>query len=682
MRRYRVPPCGSWSSRTTRRSAACSSVGCRRRASTSTSAATDRPGSGRALEGGHAAIVLDLLLGGLSGYRVCEKLRAEGITTPILVLTAKSGEYDQIDLLDAGADDFLTKPASIALITARLRALIRADGDDVHQPGRAGRAALRPGDALVHGRRHRRGPHEPRGPAAPPPAAGQRRVASRVRSCSTTCGGRESGTDGSIVDIYLRKLRAKLEPGRGGERARPRLSDHREVSADRRRWRPLSGVRGRVVLTVLVVTACLYSLLGTIGFLLHRRRRPQLDPGPGHRGRRPARGRAAGRDRGGQPVHARRGRGDRGRQPAPPPSLPSGDVKVTRTITIGSQTYLLVGHASQAPLTDSLRSLYRGLWIGVPLAVLVTALHRRAGDPPGAPTGVRHHRPGGLHRRPRRVDPGAGAGHRRRDRAPRPDRQRDARSHRRRPAGPAPVHVRRRPRAAHAADGPARRDRAGPPLVRDRRSQLLARLDDLAHRLAQRVDDLVLLSTLDEQPPLDRQPIDLRRDRSCRGRDHVRRRCRDGHHRRRSTRRRRSSTSGWSPGRCATSQPTPAATPATDRPGRGRRQRRTGSGSTSTTTGPACRRRPRGRRAAVRPARRGPQRRWRRRRPRSRHRRRPWPRPTAATSWSATPTSVVRASRSGCRRPEPGRQRSRESWAMPTGWRAGPARRCPAPVEA
>jgi two-component system OmpR family response regulator len=77
------------------------------------------------LEGGHAAIVLDLLLPGMSGYKVCEMVRAEGVTTPILVLTAKSGKYDQIDLLDAGADDFLIKSASIALISARLRALIR-----------------------------------------------------------------------------------------------------------------------------------------------------------------------------------------------------------------------------------------------------------------------------------------------------------------------------------------------------------------------------------------------------------------------------------------------------------------------------------------------------------------------------------------------------------------------------
>jgi DNA-binding response OmpR family regulator len=58
----------------------------------------------KALDGGYAAIVLDLLLPGLNGYAVCEQLRSEGDTTPILVLTAKSGEFDQIELLDSGAD--------------------------------------------------------------------------------------------------------------------------------------------------------------------------------------------------------------------------------------------------------------------------------------------------------------------------------------------------------------------------------------------------------------------------------------------------------------------------------------------------------------------------------------------------------------------------------------------------
>ena len=76
-------------------------------------------------EGTFDVVLLDLLLPGLSGYQVCEAIRARGSNVPILVLTAKSGDYDQIDLLDLGADDFMTKPVSIELLAARLRALVR-----------------------------------------------------------------------------------------------------------------------------------------------------------------------------------------------------------------------------------------------------------------------------------------------------------------------------------------------------------------------------------------------------------------------------------------------------------------------------------------------------------------------------------------------------------------------------
>lgn len=76
-------------------------------------------------EGNFDVVLLDLLLPGMSGYQVCSAIRARGSTVPILVLTAKSGEYDQIDLLDLGADDFMTKPVSIELLAARLRALVR-----------------------------------------------------------------------------------------------------------------------------------------------------------------------------------------------------------------------------------------------------------------------------------------------------------------------------------------------------------------------------------------------------------------------------------------------------------------------------------------------------------------------------------------------------------------------------
>jgi two-component system OmpR family response regulator len=71
------------------------------------------------------AIVLDLMLPGLNGHRVCHALRAEGNWTPILMLTAKDGEWDEVEGLDAGADDYLTKPFSHAVLVARLRALLR-----------------------------------------------------------------------------------------------------------------------------------------------------------------------------------------------------------------------------------------------------------------------------------------------------------------------------------------------------------------------------------------------------------------------------------------------------------------------------------------------------------------------------------------------------------------------------
>ena len=79
----------------------------------------------RARETAYAAIVLDILLPGLNGYKVCRELRAEGNWTPILMLTAKDGELDEAEALDTGADDFLSKPFSFVVLVARLRALLR-----------------------------------------------------------------------------------------------------------------------------------------------------------------------------------------------------------------------------------------------------------------------------------------------------------------------------------------------------------------------------------------------------------------------------------------------------------------------------------------------------------------------------------------------------------------------------
>jgi two-component system OmpR family response regulator len=82
----------------------------------------------RACEGVHDAIVLDLLLPTMNGWEVCEALRRAGVWTPILMLTAKDGEYDEAESLDVGADDFLSKPFSYVVLVARLRALVRRGG--------------------------------------------------------------------------------------------------------------------------------------------------------------------------------------------------------------------------------------------------------------------------------------------------------------------------------------------------------------------------------------------------------------------------------------------------------------------------------------------------------------------------------------------------------------------------
>lgn len=79
----------------------------------------------RAKEREYGAIVLDLLLPGMNGYQVCRQLRDAGVWTPILMLTAKSGEYDEAEALDTGADDFLSKPFSFVVLVARLRAIAR-----------------------------------------------------------------------------------------------------------------------------------------------------------------------------------------------------------------------------------------------------------------------------------------------------------------------------------------------------------------------------------------------------------------------------------------------------------------------------------------------------------------------------------------------------------------------------
>ena len=165
----------------------------------------------RAIEGSYAAIVLDLLLPGKSGYWVCEHARSEGLTIPILVLTAKSGDLDQIDLLDLGADDFLTKPVSIAVIAARLRVLIRRGAAMAHNEIVRGNLMYDLGTraCFVEARPVVLTSREDQLLRQLLLANGQ---CLRRQELLDEIWGVDSGVDQSILDIYVRRLRAKLDP--------------------------------------------------------------------------------------------------------------------------------------------------------------------------------------------------------------------------------------------------------------------------------------------------------------------------------------------------------------------------------------------------------------------------------------------------------------------------------------
>jgi len=99
--------------------------------------------------GAYDVMILDIMLPGLSGYEICRKARAQQVWTPILMLTAKDGEYDQADAFDLGADDYLTKPFSFVVLIARLRALIRRGAPERPAVLAAGDLTLDPGERRV-----------------------------------------------------------------------------------------------------------------------------------------------------------------------------------------------------------------------------------------------------------------------------------------------------------------------------------------------------------------------------------------------------------------------------------------------------------------------------------------------------------------------------------------------------
>lgn len=167
-------------------------------------------GLGMAQQHNYDVVVLDLLLPGISGFGVCSRLRAAGIAVPILVLTARTGERDEVESLEIGADDFLPKPFSHSVLVARLRALGRRSGTD-----RA--AVLAVGDLRLDPTTHRvrRGGAEVRLTtreftmlALLMTRAGQ--VISKQHLLDELWGA-DFDADSNIVEVYVRRLRNKLD---------------------------------------------------------------------------------------------------------------------------------------------------------------------------------------------------------------------------------------------------------------------------------------------------------------------------------------------------------------------------------------------------------------------------------------------------------------------------------------
>jgi two-component system, OmpR family, response regulator len=169
-----------------------------------------REGLLAAQSGTYDVVILDIMLPGMNGLRVCSALRAAEDWTPILMLTAKDGEYDVAEGLETGADDYLTKPFPMVVLVARIHALLR-------RPRSPGTAPFVLDDLRLDPVRHRcwRGDEEIDLSAReldvlthlmtrPGETTSKRRLLDNI-------WGEDFAGDRNIVEVYIRRLRRKID---------------------------------------------------------------------------------------------------------------------------------------------------------------------------------------------------------------------------------------------------------------------------------------------------------------------------------------------------------------------------------------------------------------------------------------------------------------------------------------
>jgi DNA-binding response OmpR family regulator len=167
-------------------------------------------GLAAALEVDYDAIILDVMLPLKNGFAVVADLRTAGSATPVLMLTAKDGEWDQAEALDAGADDYVTKPFSYTVLLARLRALLRRSSAHVS-------SVLSIGDLRIDAAAHRcaRGDHDITLTAKEFELLYflAMRVDTVVTKVALLDGvwGASFGDDTNVVEVYIGYLRRKID---------------------------------------------------------------------------------------------------------------------------------------------------------------------------------------------------------------------------------------------------------------------------------------------------------------------------------------------------------------------------------------------------------------------------------------------------------------------------------------
>jgi two-component system OmpR family response regulator len=158
------------------------------------------------------AVVLDLGLPQMDGITVLRKWRAAGRTMPVLILTARDGWHEKVAGIDAGADDYLTKPFHMEELLARLRALIRRAGGHASAELCCGPLTLDTRNQPGHSRWPGADADQPRIPRARLPDAPPRRSVSRSDLVEHIYA-QDFDRDSNTVEVFIARLRKKLPPG-------------------------------------------------------------------------------------------------------------------------------------------------------------------------------------------------------------------------------------------------------------------------------------------------------------------------------------------------------------------------------------------------------------------------------------------------------------------------------------